>query len=139
MCGVGVVCPRYTAVNAMHHCVAHFFLFITIFFRCHHSPHFVCTPKKRMGATLATAAALVHTVHNTAQQQHVHTVSFWPKRGHVYDVYNNSTLVTVTDDTTGHTVLREWIPVGCAPSPYALRTLDGGVMLEFQCGEVVWV
>jgi len=107
---------------------------ITIFFSLVLLTAFLFEQRKRMGATLATAAALVHAVHNT-----VHSVSFHPERGHVYDVHNNGTLVTVTDDTTGHTVLREWIPIGCAPSPYALRTLDGDVKLEFQCDEAVWV
>lgn len=84
-----------------------------------------------MGSALA-ALAIAHAATT-------HTVSFRPERGHTYDVHNNGTLLTVTDDTTGHRVLHEWIPVGCTPSPYAMRTLDGDVLLEFQCGETVWV
>jgi len=89
-----------------------------------------------MGSTL-TALAIAHTY--AATHAATHTVSFRPERGHVYDVHNNGTLLTVTDDTTDYTVLHEWIPIGCIPSPYAMRTLGGDVLLEFQCGETVWV
>ena len=78
-----------------------------------------------MGAIVSAALAV---------QYYTHRMAFDVEPGRTYDVRNNGSTIVVRDDA-GTTVLHEWIPYTCRPNPYAAKTMDGQIVLEFECEE----
>jgi len=63
---------------------------------------------------------------------HNHHMRFKFEPGQAYDVQNNGSMITVRDDEM-RTVLYEWIPYTCHSNPYAVKTIDRHIVLEFNC------
>lgn len=63
-----------------------------------------------------------------------HYMKFKVEPGRTYDVQNNGSIIVVRDEEM-RTVLYEWIPYTCAANPYAVKTIDGHIVLEFACAD----